>query len=145
MSANNMEIGNVPLGLNKSYYHCWDYDEKEKLIIPYTEDTPLIYRGWNVFWTGWKSTHLSTRQAGQWLAWPPVELYKSGFRKQYVSCVPGECREYSKGEEFDIIPEGEQIPIAGETSQKDAGVMVEKGLERLKKLLDTVPVCGEIK
>lgn len=119
-------------------YTLWDVKEDGRLVIPYTEDKPFSYRGWNVFWTGWKTDYRSNILAGQWIAWPPVEKLGKN-RRFFVSCVPGECREYFPGEVFDISdPEG---GITAETPRAFAEKKIILGLGRIKKLLDTVPKC----
>ena len=105
-------------------------------------NNPLIYRGFRVFWTGWKPIQNNESLAGQWLAWPPVgdPIYD---RRMYVASVPGELRQYQAGESFDIAAKDGQFPITLHTSKEDAESAMHKGLERIKGILDSVPPYGE--
>lgn len=67
---------------------------------------PEIYKGFQIFWSGWKPFKNGTELIGQWIALTP-----DGKRRAYSS-VPGGTAFYELGEEFDIEPKTGQKPVS---------------------------------
>lgn len=101
--------------------------------IKYTPDRPLIYKGYKVFWTGWKSIPQQAQLVGQWLACLDVQPPRRGF---YAS-TPGGEGHYLEGENFDLsrrrIPSQAFITVTSTREEADAEMWA--CLERLKDLL----------
>ncbi len=93
------------------------------------------YKGWIVQWTGWKAAQGSNNLAGQWLGWKEVQ---PGKWRYLAACIPGEAREYQKGEDFNISPQKGQFQITVKTPLGKANAAWEEGHDRLFRLIDSL-------
>lgn len=75
--------------------------------------TAELYKGYAIFWTGWKSAYADARFCGQWIAWPhPRERWAEYGDKAYVvSTAPyAPVGFYRKGDQFNTAPERARVP-----------------------------------
>lgn len=93
----------------------------------FVEGEPERYKGFDIFWTGWKPTKNGTELVGQWIA-----LTGDGKRRAYSS-VPGGDGFYELGERFDTDLRVGQRPVRPDMA--DAEAMMAEARDRLIALL----------
>lgn len=93
----------------------------------------LKYKGFSLYWTGWKHVYNQDILVGQWCA------YGENYPKDrcFYASYPGDARQYWPGQLFDIsIKEGQDIPVWGTSLEKKKQYMLET-LQRLMALIDS--------
>jgi hypothetical protein len=101
----------------------------------------LKYKGFQVYWTGWKQSFNTDQVAGQWCAYEG-EKYDPTSRHFYAS-YPGDVRQAFPGDVFDVsVKEGQELPVWGTSEEKKKQYMLET-LQRLMALIDSAVVVAE--
>lgn len=107
--------------------------------------TAELYRGYAIFWTGWKGGMYDAHLLGQWLAWPPSpNAAKTYGQKAYIfTSVPwGVTGFYRKGDQFMCVPQRERVPhdlpafCSFETSEDARLAMILDGKAQMLAFID---------
>lgn len=107
---------------------------------PYPQRFQATYRGYGIFWTGWKESAFCVDLYGQWVAWP----LDFGADRGFYSSFPGRPAILIRGENFDVSFDDEQLAITRDitwTAQEDRKERA-KSLT-LHRLLDLIDKQGE--
>jgi hypothetical protein len=95
----------------------------------------LKYKGFRLFWTGWKHDYNTVITVGQWVAYEGSDKYDPSGRHFYAS-YPGREGRFYPGQLFDISVQSEQkFPLRG-MSEADKRVYVFDAFSRLIRLID---------
>lgn len=90
----------------------------------------LKYKGFTLWWTGWKQIHNMDVVVGQWCA------AESVTGRHFYASYPGDARHYWPGEVFDIlVKRGQEVPMWGTPVEQKKEYMLET-LKRLMALID---------
>lgn len=93
----------------------------------------FTYKGYRVWWTGWKDSRDTPRIVGQWLGYPLGHDENLPF---LYSSVPGGHGEYVKGQSFDITCRAPQEWLQYSTPDDIKEREKTNGLPILKHLID---------
>jgi hypothetical protein len=95
------------------------------------KDGYIYYRGYRIFWTGYKESQNNNLLIGQWVAYGPT---REG--PYYYACTTGCGGEYKQGDLFDItlLSDWETVtPLSSEAHKEAVKVKTYKHLLRVIK------------
>lgn len=104
---------------------------------PAADPNRLMYKGYELWWTGWKGSPSNFVLVGQWIG----TIKDPYYDRLYVS-TPGDNGHFSDGQEFSLYRHDDQPVITPQST--DAEMLAEKNnaLNRMKSLVDHIVAQG---
>ena len=121
-------VGKALLG--KSLTGAWPSEDKVFGGLP---EGALLYKGYQIFWSGWVRSQSTAALVGVWKAWPMAHGQEKPFL--YAAC-PGQQGAYNPGDYWNLTLGRIQQVIEKETPERIKLAAEREGLIRLIALID---------